>query len=164
MGMTAGARVYSPEFVAELVTEVAENGDAESGAKIYQRAELTCVACHQLGGVGGIIGPSLDTVGAGLTPDLLIESVLWPQRQLKEGYFAVSVTTKGGDTWSGYREKEEEGTYFLRDTASGEVRKIPRPEISKLDNIGSLMPPGLTNGLSREELRDLIAYLATLKG
>ncbi|MDF1862974.1 MAG: c-type cytochrome [Verrucomicrobiales bacterium] len=164
MGMTAGARVYSPDFVAKLMAEVAEDGDAAAGEKVYQRAELTCVACHRLEGVGGIIGPSLDTVGAGLTPDLLIESVLWPQRQLKEGYFAVSVTTKGGDTWSGYREKEEAGTYFLRDTASGEIRTIPRLEISKLDNIGSLMPPGLTNGLSREELRDLIAYLATLKG
>lgn len=164
MGVESGARAYSPEFVSRLVAEVAESGDKSAGKEIYQRAELTCIACHQIDGVGGIIGPSLDAVGAGLTPDLLIESVLWPQRQLKEGYFSVGVSTKGGDTYSGYREKEEGGIFYLRDTATGEVRALPRTEVSRIDNIGSLMPAGLTNSLSREELRDLIAYLASLKG
>ncbi|MEX2580570.1 MAG: PVC-type heme-binding CxxCH protein [Verrucomicrobiales bacterium] len=163
-GTPAGARAYSPDLVAELVEEVEAHGDPGSGEEIYGRAQLTCVACHQLDGVGGIIGPSLDAVGAGLTLDLLVESVLWPQRQLKEGYFAIAVTTKGGETFSGYREKEEDGVLHLRDTASGEVKMIPRVEISKLENVGSLMPPGLTNSLSSEELRDLVAYLASLRG
>ena len=106
MGIDSGARAHSPEFVAKLVDEVAKGGDAEAGKAIYNRAELTCIACHQIDGVGGIIGPSLDTVGAGLSPDLLVESVLWPQRQLKEGYFSITVHTKGGDIFAGYREGE----------------------------------------------------------
>ncbi|MEC5127391.1 PVC-type heme-binding CxxCH protein [Verrucomicrobiales bacterium BCK34] len=164
MGVASGARAYSAEFVKELAAEVVASGDPEAGGKIYQRAELTCFACHQLKGIGGIIGPSLDTVGAGLTPDLLIESVLWPQRQLKEGYFSTVVSTKGGDTYSGYKEKDDAEFFYLKDTASGEVKAIQRVEISKITNAGSLMPQGLTNSLSHEELRDLIAYLATLKG
>jgi len=164
MGITSGDRAYSVDFVSELVREVQADGDALAGREVYSRAQLTCAACHQLEGVGGMIGPSLDAVGAGLSPDLLIESVLWPSRQLKEGYFAITVFTKSGDQFSGYRDKEVNGIFNLRDTATGVVREIPRVEISRIQDIGSLMPKGLTNGLSREELRDMIAYLATLKG
>lgn len=164
MGVDAGARAHSPEFVAALVEEIEDGGDAEAGKEIFARAQLSCVACHQIGGAGGITGPSLDAVGAGLPLDLLVESVLWPGRQLKEGYFAIAVTTKGGDTYSGYREKEENGVLHLRDTATGEVRALPRVEIAKVEQIGSLMPEGLTATLSREELRDLVAYLASLRG
>ncbi len=164
MGLAAGERAYSADFVKKLVAEVKANGNSEAGKSIYQRAELTCVACHQIEKQGGLIGPSLDTVGAGLSMDLLVESVFWPQRQLKEGYLGVAVTTKGGDTFSGYRDREVGGVFYLRDTASGEVKPIQRAEIAKFDNIGSLMPPGLTKALKREELRDLIAYLASLKG
>ncbi|MEM1442676.1 MAG: PVC-type heme-binding CxxCH protein, partial [Verrucomicrobiota bacterium] len=89
MGITSGPRSYSPDFVAALVDDVLTSGDPNAGNKVYQRAELTCVACHQVEGVGGNLGPSLDAVGAGLTNDLLVESVLWPQRQLKEGYLSI---------------------------------------------------------------------------
>jgi len=164
LGVDAGVRAYSPDFVATLVAEVGESGDAAVGAEVYQRAALACVACHQIEGAGGIVGPPLDAVGAGLTVDLLVESVLWPQRQLKEGYLAVAVTTKAGETVAGYREKLEGGVLHLRDTATGEVRLIPQAEVARIDNVGSLMPEGLTATLSREDLRDLIAYLATLRG
>ncbi|MEM9018783.1 MAG: c-type cytochrome, partial [Verrucomicrobiota bacterium] len=148
----------------KLVVEVGDRGDAEAGKEIYNRAELTCIACHQIQGAGGILGPSLDAVGAGLSPDLLVESILWPQRQLKEGYFSIAVNTKSGDTFAGYREREEGGIFYLRDTVTGEVKEIPRVEISRIENVGSLMPAALTNSLSREELRDLVAYLESLKG
>ena len=164
MGLSAGFRAYSPDFVATLTKEIKESGNPQAGKEVFQRAQLSCSACHQLGGLGGKIGPSLDAVGAGLTVDLLIESVLWPDRQLKEGYFAIAVTTKSSGTFSGYREKEENGILHLRDTVTGAVQAIPQTEISKLDNIGTLMPAGLTGGLTREELRDLIAYLSGLKG
>lgn len=164
MGITSGDRAYSVDFVTALVAEVQSAGDPQAGKEIYSRAALTCVACHQLEGVGGVIGPALDAVGAGLSLDLLVESVLWPNRQMKEGYFAITVSTKAGEQFSGYRDKVVDETFHLRDTATGMVREIPRAEISRIEDIGSLMPKGLTNGLTREELRDLVAYLATLKG
>ncbi|MEM6916921.1 MAG: hypothetical protein AAF491_10180, partial [Verrucomicrobiota bacterium] len=164
MGVTSGPRSYSPDFVAALVDEVITHGNHTTGREVYGRAELTCVACHEVAGAGGKLGPSLDAVGAGLTNDLLVESVLWPQRQLKEGYLAILVHTKSGDTFTGYRDRENDGILYLRDTVTGEEKAIPRVEISRIENIGSLMPAGLTNSLTREELRDLVAYLASLKG
>jgi putative heme-binding domain-containing protein len=164
MGTAAGARVYSPEFVAALTQEVREKGVAAAGEEIYHRIQLSCTACHQLKGAGGVIGPPLDTVGAGLSLDILIESVLWPDRQLKEGYFGVVVTTKGGNVFSGYIQSDEKEQLAIRDTATGVVQSIPRVEILKVEKIGTLMPVGLTASLSGEELRDLIAFLASLKG
>jgi len=164
LGLQTGAPEYSADRVAELVAAVRTSGDVKEGAEIYQRAQLNCVACHQIGGVGGILGPNLDTVGAGLPLDLIVESVLWPNRQLKEGYFAVTVTTKDGNVFTGYEEKGAEGILWLRDTATGKRQPITPANIAQRNNIGTLMPAGLTNSLKPEELRDLIAYLATLKG
>ena len=164
LGIEGIALPYSPDYVAQLADEVRKSGDPEKGGEIYRRAQLTCVACHQIGGVGGILGPNLDTVGAGLPLDLVIESVLWPNRQLKEGYFAISVTTRDGEVLTGYEEKEAEGLLWMRDTASGKTRPISPRQIVQRTNIGTLMPAGLTRSLSREELRDLVAYLASLKG
>jgi len=164
MGTVGGARAYSPDFVAALAQEVREKGVASAGDEIFHRIQLSCVACHQLKGAGGIIGPPLDAVGAGLSLDLLIESVLWPERQLKEGYFGVVVTTKGGNVFSGYIASDEKEQLTIRDTATGVVQNIPRVELLKVDKIGTLMPVGLTGSLTNDELRDLIAYLATLKG
>ena len=52
----------------------------------------------------------------------------------------------------------------LRDLATGKVRKIPVETIEARIGKGTAMPSGFTNSLTREELRDLIAWLATLKG
>lgn len=164
MGTAAEIRAYSPEFVAALIKEVREKGVAAAGQEIYHRIQLSCVACHQLKGAGGVIGPPLDAVGAGLSMDILIESVLWPNRQLKEGYFGVVVTTKGGNVFSGYIQSDEKDQLAIRDTATGVVQSIPRVEILKIDKVGTLMPVGLTASLSDDELRDLIAFLASLKG
>jgi len=164
LGNAANATPYSAEFVNKLTAEVDASGDALAGKEIFQRPLLTCVACHQVGGAGGVLGPSLDTVGAGLPLELIIESVLWPERQLKEGYFALNVSTKDGRELTGYKEREQAGVLHLRDTASGVTHPIPAGQIAERKNIGTLMPAGLTASLPREELRDMIAYLASLKG
>ena len=164
MGIAEGGLKYDPGRVLEVVKAVRESGDPQAGKKVFERAELTCVACHQLGGEGGLLGPSLDTVGAGLPLDLIVESVLWPQRQLKEGYFALGVTTKDGTVHTGYQESQQTGVLRLKDPASTAVQSIPVGQITERKNLGSLMPAGLTASLKPEELRDLIAYLASLKG
>ena len=163
-GVQTDGLEYSAELVAGILKAVEADGDVVAGKAIFERVELTCTACHQIGGKGGILGPSLDSVGAGLPLDLIVESVLFPDRQMKEGYFAISVTLKGGATFTGYQEKDQDGVLFLKDTASGNTQPLPHKEIAEKRNVGSLMPAGLTGTLSDEERRDLIAYLASLKG
>ncbi len=164
LGIADGALAYSSEFVAKLAEEVQAHGDAAKGKEVYQSPLLGCVACHAIGGQGGILGPDLSTVGSGLPLDLIVESVLWPERQLKEGYFSLNVTTKDGKLYNGYREKENADTLWMRDIASQQVVPIPLSQIKERKDVGTLMPAGLTASLSREQLRDLIRFLWEQRG
>lgn len=164
MGIQSGALEYSPELVQQLATEAREHGNAANGQKVYQSPLIGCVACHKVGQVGGVLGPDLTTVGAGLPMELIVESVLWPGRQLKEGYFSVLVTTRDGKVYNGYREREEAGVLWLRDIATQQTVPIQIEQIRERQDVGTLMPAGVTASLKREELRDLLRYLADLKG
>ena len=158
---------YDAERVQKLVAAVtAGDGDVDKGREVFQLTQLNCVACHQIDKVGGPIGPPLDTVGAGLPLDQIIESVLYPARQLKEGYFATAITTIDGQVHTGYvDEKLSNGAnVWLRDTATQKLKPVSMHQLAKREEIGTLMPPGLTASLQEEQLVDLIAYLASLKG
>ena len=50
----------------------------------------------------------------------------------------------------------------MRDPATGAETKFAAADIAELKHIGSFMPAGLIDNLSREELRDLFAYLGQL--
>ncbi len=165
LGVQPGAPEYDAEKVKSIVAAVESgDGNAEKGKVIYARAELTCIACHQIGKAGGLIGPELDAVGAGLPLDQIVESVIWPARQLKEGYFATSITTVDEQVHTGYIDRETGGEVWIKDTVTQKVRPVSLHQVVKREQVGTLMPPGLTNSLKPEELVDLIAYLASLKG
>jgi putative heme-binding domain-containing protein len=152
----------TPEFVAALVKEVRESGDAKRGAEVFRRAELTCTACHSIEDQGGKIGPPLDTIGSGQPLDFIIGATLEPQREIKDSYEALQMTAKDGRVAIGYiAQRTAEGT-TLRDPATGAETRFAAAEIAELKPLGSFMPAGLVDRLSREDLRDLFRYLSEL--
>jgi putative heme-binding domain-containing protein len=102
-------------------------------------------------------------VAAGLPVDLLVESVLWPARQIKEGYAATTVITKDGRVLNGFAHSEDKTVLRVRDLATGKIAPVQTANIKQRTSNGTVMPPGLTASLTRAELRDLIKYLSTLK-
>ena len=127
-------------------------------------AQLACVACHQIGDEGGVIGPSLNGVGAGMPLDQIVESILWPNRQIKEGFQAVAFTTTAGAAITGYVERESDDIVWYRDTATPWIKQLAKKDIANRDVVPTLMPPHLTASLTDEQFLDLVAYLASLKG
>jgi putative heme-binding domain-containing protein len=95
---------------------------------------------------------------------LIIEAVIWPKRQIKEGYKMSTILTDDGRALSGYLTSETDDTVGLRDLATGKVREIPADTIEARVDKGTAMPSAFTNSLTREELRDLMSWLASLKG
>jgi putative heme-binding domain-containing protein len=69
---------------------------------------------------------------------------------------------KDGRTLVGYKQKETDTELTLRDMASNTMTTLQKSQMQTRTDAGSLMPDGLTASLSREELRELIAYLASL--
>jgi putative heme-binding domain-containing protein len=162
LGRTAPVQPYDMQWVSSLANEATVSGNAKRGNEIFHRVTLNCIACHSIGGQGGIIGPQLDAVGRGVPTELLVEAVMWPQRQIKEGFVATTVVMKDGRTLAGYKVAENGKDLQIRDMATQQVTALPKSAIQTRADAGSLMPEGLTASLSREELRDLIAYLASL--
>ena len=158
--------VYSTKYVTALAKEALERGDAANGKHVFQLPLTSCTACHAVDGVKGattaVKGPNLTAVAAGLPVDLLVESVLWPARQIKEGYEANTVVTKDGRMLSGFAHSEDKTVLRLRDLATGKIAPVQTANIQERIKGGTVMPPGLTASLTRVELRDLIKYLSTL--
>ena len=167
IGVQAALPVYSAKFVNALAKEALERGDATNGKKVFQLPLISCTACHAVDGVKGAVttvkGPNLTAVAAGLPVDLLVESVLWPARQIKEGYEANTVVTKDGRVLSGFAHSEDKTLLRIRDLATGKIAPVQTANIQQRTKGGTVMPPGLTASLTRAELRDLIKYLSTLK-
>ncbi len=160
-GLDSSLPAGDPAFVQALVAEVREKGDAKRGREVFRRAELACTGCHRIGDEGGTIGPSLDAIGSGQPVDFIIGAVLQPQKEIKEGYEAMEVTTKDGRVISGYRVSDD-GNLVIRDIATGGQTRLAREEIASRKLTGSLMPTGLVDRLTREDLRDLLRYLSRL--
>ena len=167
IGVQSVAPVYSADFVGALAKEALAKGDAVNGKKVFQLPLASCTACHAVDGVRGAVtsvkGPNLSAVAAGLPVDLLVESVLWPARQIKEGYAATTVITKDGRVLSGFAHSEDKTVLRVRDLATGKIAPVQTANIKQRTRNGTVMPPGLTASLTRAELRDLIKYLSTLK-
>ena len=141
---------------------------AISGKQVFVSSLANCTACHRVQQAAppeGVLskGPNLSAVAAGLQLELIIESVIWPKRQIKEGYEMTTILTDDGRAFSGYLTSETDGYVGLRDLDTGKVREIPSETIEARVNKGTAMPSGFTNSLTRKELRDLISYLMSLK-
>ncbi len=164
-GIESAAPDYDPERVRKIVAAVrAGEGDPKKGRDVYLTAQLSCVACHRIGDEGGVIGPALTNVGAGMPLDQIVESVLWPERQIKEGFQAVSLTTREGAAITGYLEREDEDLLWYRNTTTPWILPLDKSAIAERRNLPTLMPAGLTHSLDEQQFLDLIAYLASLKG
>jgi hypothetical protein len=83
------ARDLTPAEIQEMVSRITRQGDPRRGEIIYRRADLACVTCHAIGGVGGKVGPDMTSIGASAPPDYLFESLLYPNRKVKEGYHSL---------------------------------------------------------------------------
>ena len=147
-----------------LAAEARKDGDSERGSKVYHRDSLACTKCHVISGQGMDFGPELTAVGAGLPLEIIIESVVWPRRQIKEGYLSTSITTRDGLVVSGHLKHEDSQRIIIEDAITRRSRMLAPSQVQHRQDAGTIMPPGLTAQLSREELRDLVRFLSERKG
>jgi putative membrane-bound dehydrogenase-like protein len=139
-------------------------GDAKKGDAIFHSLQgVACAKCHQVNGQGGEAGPALTGVGAKYNRAQLVESVLYPSKQIFDGYQQTLIRTKDGNTYAGSVRGETQDELTLLDAENRKtvIRKstIDRRKVSEL----SLMPEGLHTGLKPQEFADLISYLESLK-
>lgn len=151
----------TPGEMRQLLARVNREGDPARGEKTFRRKDLGCTTCHAVGGAGGKVGPDLTSIGASSPVDYLVESVLEPNKTIKEGYHSLLVTTKDGEEYSGILVREDTRELVLRNASNQEV-SIPKNNIDNRVTGGSLMPSGLSDILSAGERIDLFRFLSEL--
>ena len=137
-----------------------EGGDAGRGAIIFQNQGL-CLKCHSGQSGGGNAGPVLTNIGRLRRTDELLQSLLDPNADVVPGYGTVTIYLDDGRTLNG-TPLEDTGSHLRIKTVTGETQRVARDEIEEMTDVTSPMPNPM-KVLSRQELRDLIAYLTSLK-
>jgi putative membrane-bound dehydrogenase-like protein len=132
------------------------SADRSHGRAVFAK---TCASCHRLFGEGGDVGPEL-TGSQRANLDYVLENALDPSAVVAREYQVTIVETKDGRVISGIVKQETDRALTLR--TQNESLVVPKNEIEgRTLSPTSMMPEGLLDALSKEEVRDLIAYLAS---
>jgi len=160
-GTNTGPIKLTPDQMQQTVAEVLAKGDAARGEKVFRRADTNCYQCHAIAGTGGWLAPDLSGIGASAQIDYLINSILDPNKDIKDGFDGYAVATKSGDVYSGIKVMQDSAHLVLRDNDHQQI-SIPLSEVRVQKSIGSLMPNGLADPLTHQEFLDLIRFLSAL--
>jgi len=148
------------DFTGNLGT--LKNGhDLARGQRLF--AEAGCAQCHRVGAKGGVVGPDLTAVGARFDAHALLESIIEPSKVIAETYRNVALTTRAGLIYEGRIVSEDDRNVVLATNPidSDDRRRVAKAQIAaqRVSEISS-MPEGLLNTLERDEVLDLLAWLA----
>ena len=160
-GMTSAAIVLSPERMQQMIAEVRAKGDAANGERIFRRGDTGCYQCHAISGGAAGWRRTCPAWGRSSPMDYLIDSVLDPNKAVKDGYAGYVIVTKSGDSYSGIKVGQDDKQLVIRDNAHLELA-IPLADVKVQKEVGSLMPNGLTDTLTHQEVLDLVKFLSEL--
>ena len=144
------------KYKALLADESAPQPDPARGRLLFNK---TCLQCHRLYGLGGDVGPEL-TGSDRANADYILENVLDPSAAVGRDYRLVNVLTTDGRLVSGVLKQQDDSSIVVHTVNEKVV--LPREDIEEIKLADtSMMPEGLLEGLSPQEVRDLFSYLAS---
>jgi putative heme-binding domain-containing protein len=143
------------QVVQNFKPAVGMTGDRKHGAEFFGKI---CVQCHAMQGEGARVGPDLSGI-ATQSRETMLMNILDPSRQVLPDFVSYTVTTAEGETLTGLIVAESATGVTLRRPNLPDVT-IQRRQIKELKADGkSLMPNGLEQGLSVQDMADLLSFL-----
>jgi putative heme-binding domain-containing protein len=163
IGKTVGDKRPNPKDTDAWLTYLDGKADAEAGRRVFESTKLVgCYKCHRVEGRGADVGPDLSLIGR-TERKWIVESILQPSAVVAPHYQAWQVRTADGRTRTGLlvgthldRSVYVDETGGRFEVLAGEVEDVRAAK-------NSIMPDGLLDALTDQEIRDLIAYLASRK-
>jgi putative heme-binding domain-containing protein len=129
--------------------------DLDQGKQLFT---LLCAQCHTLHGEGGKIGPELTGYERD-NLDFMLPAIVDPSLGIREEYTAFNLTTRDGQSFTGFIVEDTTQFVTVMD-ALGNKTKIARQDLqSRTASPTSLMPEGLLEALTTDQVRDLFGYL-----
>lgn len=151
---------WTTQEVLEYVEQDLKDRDFENGRKMFAVAQ--CYKCHRMSGIGGMVGPDLTAVGRRFNKHDLVQSLIEPSAVVSDQYQATifllddgrvvqgRVANLHGDNYSIQEDMLQPGTFT-------NIRASSIEEMKPSEN--SMMPTGLLDTLTRDDILDLVAYL-----
>ena len=138
-------------------------GDPVKGEKVFNSPTAGCATCHQVKGRGIDFGPDLTEIGSKLAREALYESILDPSAGISFGYEAWQIELKSGDELYGLIVSETPEEVAVKGVG-GIVSRCKAGDIARRTQARlSIMPAGIQQNMSTQDLVDLIEYLDALK-
>jgi len=132
----------------------------ETGHKMF--AAVGCFACHRFGNEGGMTGPDLTQAGGRYNARDLIDNIVNPSKEINEQFVPTVITMLDGAQNIGMIVNLNSDFVSLNTdpTDPNQQTRVDRKKVKTIEpSKVSLMPPGLLNILSKDEILDLAAYV-----
>ncbi len=158
----AGHTTITPWTVEQLAPTEAEmkGRDFEKGRKFF--GAVGCYACHRFGNEGGMTGPDITGAGGRYTPRDLLDAIINPSKEINEQFVPTVITKTDGTQVIGTIVNLGADNVKVNTDGSNPNQQVSvdRKQVTSIEaSKVSLMPPGLLNILSKDEVLDLLAYI-----
>ncbi|APW61961.1 PVC-type heme-binding CxxCH protein [Paludisphaera borealis] len=148
--------------VDALLAKVAE-GDVRRGQLVFHGEKAACFTCHAIGYRGGDVGPDLTKVGGVRSERDLLEAIVYPSASLIRSFEPVVLATTDGKVINGLLRNETSDELVLI-TGANQQTRVARADVEEIrPSTVSIMPAGLDQQLTTQELVDLVAFLKACK-
>lgn len=156
--------VNSPKTIEVWKEATASGGDAAFGKRVFFHPQGPgCYRCHQVQGRGERIGPDLSTISRSLDREKLQRSILEPSRDVAPQFVTWTLQLRDGRVKTGTIVQENNNKILLGN-AEGKLETIENIDVEeRVLQKTSLMPDSLVQQMTVRDLRDLLAYLETLR-
>jgi putative membrane-bound dehydrogenase-like protein len=140
-------------------------GNPWAGERIFYHLRVGgCFRCHEFEGRGYNIGPDLSSIGRSLTRERLVQSLVDPSREIAPQFTNWAIQTTDGEVLTGIHVGDEvDGRMKFADQNGRIFHVHPNDIDQRKPSSQSIMPAGLVDNLTAQELRDLIAFLLRTK-
>lgn len=153
---------YDAAEVERWVQDAWQAGDIQRGAVVFADVKLACSSCHKIGDSGGTVGPDLSKLAKQRSGKYIVESVLWPDREVEPFFVSWRILTVDGEILTGFKVQADEDEVQLRELTGGQTVFIATEDIEHEALAGSVMPAELVASLSRQQQLDLFRFLFEL--
>lgn len=153
-------KAWTFEELAPLLEHVNEGRNRRRGKELF--AEALCAQCHRREQFGRAIGPDLDSAAAKFSIKDLLETIVVPSKVVEDKYRLLMLETDDGRMIVGQLVGGDAETLSLAGSPlePTRIQRVRRTDIvSRTSSPVSLMPEGLLNSLTAEEILDLLAFL-----
>ena len=138
-------------------------GEVRRGQLVFHSEKAACFSCHAIGYRGGNVGPDLTRIGSVRSERDLLEAIVFPSVSFVRSFEPIAVATSDGKVHNGLLRGETADEIVMATGVNQEAR-IARRQIEEIrPSSVSIMPAGLDQQLTHQELADLIAFLKACK-